>query len=142
MYSFIYYRMLEKKCSFIGILTEFADKPIFPHGAVGVFISNGARIGKSPVIFQQVTIGSNTLADSKRRGYPTIGDNCYIGAGAKIIGNVKIGHNVRIGANCVVVDDVESDTVVVMGRPRTIKKINMDNTYYQYGSFEVEEKVN
>lgn len=136
VYSYLYYRNLEKKGSFIGILAEFKSRPILPHGAVGIFISNGAKIGKNCVIFHQVTIGSNTLSDSKHKGYPTIGDNCYIGAGAKIIGNVTIGDNVRIGANCVVVDDVESNSVVVLNKPRVIKKASLDNTYLHYGKSE------
>lgn len=43
-----------------------------------------------------------------------------IGAGAKIIGNVRIGNNVRIGANAIVVDDVPDDCTVVMNKPRVI----------------------
>lgn len=39
-------------------------------------------------------------------GAPTIGDNVYIGPGAKIFGAIHIGNNVRIGANCVVLEDV------------------------------------
>lgn len=43
-----------------------------------------------------------------------------IGAGAKIIGNVRVGNNVRIGANAIVVDDVPDDCTVVMNKPRVI----------------------
>lgn len=53
-------------------------------------------------------------------GVPTIGNNCLIGAGAKIIGNVHIGNNVRIGANAIVVDDVPDNCTVVMNKPRVI----------------------
>lgn len=80
---------------------QFGSKPNLPHGVSGIFISSGSKIGRNAVIFQQVTIGSVTTLDSKSQGSPIIGDNCYIGAGAKIIGNIKIGNNVRIGANCV-----------------------------------------
>ena len=69
----------------------------------------------------------------------------YIGAGAKIIGNVKIGNNVRIGANAIVVTDIEDNSVVVLNKPRIIKKKNMDNRfirkinndkfYYENGKF-------
>lgn len=50
-----------------------------------------------------------------------IGDCCYIGAGAKIIGNIRIGNNVRIGANAVVISDIPSDCTVV-GFNRVIKR--------------------
>ena len=92
----------------------------FPHGLSGIFISEGAAIGDSAVIFQQVTIGSNTLLDSKGKGAPIIGNNVYIGAGAKIIGGVRIGDNVRIGANAIVTNDVPDNTTVVMEHPRII----------------------
>lgn len=62
-------------------------------------------------------------------GAPTIGDNVYIGAGAKIIGGVMIGNNVRIGANCVVFKDVPDNTTVVMGQPRYISKENINNKF-------------
>ena len=42
-----------------------------------------------------------------------IGDNVYIGPGAKIFGNIRIGSNVAIGANCVVNEDIPDDAVVV-----------------------------
>lgn len=43
-----------------------------------------------------------------------------IGAGAKIIGNVRVGNNVRIGANAIVIEDVPDDCTVVMNKPRVI----------------------
>lgn len=33
--------------SYVGIGAEFEDIPIFPHGPIGIFISNSARIGKN-----------------------------------------------------------------------------------------------
>ena len=52
----------------------------------------------------------------------TIGDNVFIGAGAKIQGPVKIGNNVQIGANTVVVKDVPDNCTVVGARQRVIFK--------------------
>lgn len=101
-----------------------------PHGLKGIFISIGAKVGTGCTIFQNVTIGSNTLPDSKSCGYPTIGNNCYIGAGAAIIGNIHIGNNVRIGANCIVTQDVPDNCVVVMNRPIIIQKKELKNTFY------------
>ncbi len=103
----------------------------FPHGTSGIFISGGAKIGMNCTVYQQVTIGSNMLIDSQKLGSPTIGDNCLIGAGAKIIGNINIGHNCRIGANAVVTQDVPDNSVVVMDSMRVIQKENLDNTIYQ-----------
>ena len=94
-----------------------------PHGFYGIFISQRAKVGEGCVIYQQVTIGSNDLQNSPG-GAPTIGNNCLIGAGAKIIGNVNIGNNVRIGANTIVVDDVPDNSTVVMNKPRVICRKN------------------
>ncbi len=93
-----------------------------PHAFYGIFISANAKIGKGCTIFQHVTIGSNTLLDSKSAGAPTIGDNVYIGTGARIIGNVKVGNNVRIGAGCTVTRDVPDNCTVVQAAPFVIQK--------------------
>ena len=129
IYTSFYIDYFNKNNSYIGINTEFENIPYFPHGIKNIFISDSAKIGKNAIIFQDVTIGSNTLNNSKRNGSPTIGDNVYIGAGAKIIGDVKIGNNVRIGANAVVVEDVPSNAVVVMNKPRVIIKKKNDNRF-------------
>lgn len=73
--SFIYYSCLSGYGSWIGIESKIENVPVFPHGMYGIFVSDGAEIGKNAVIFQQVTIGSNTLADSRKQGSPVIGDN-------------------------------------------------------------------
>ena len=130
IYTSFYIDYFNKKNSYIGLNTKFKNEPVFPHGVSNIFISDNAKIGENAVIFQGVTIGSNTIEDSKRVGAPTIGDNVYIGAGAKIIGNVKVGNNVRIGANAIVVEDVTDNSVVVLSKPRVIiKKEKLDNRY-------------
>lgn len=77
----------------------------------GIVVSHKAVIGKNCTITQGVTIGKATRG--KNKGYPTIGDNVYIGPGAKVIGNVRVGDNVAIGANCVVTRDAPDNAVVV-----------------------------
>ncbi len=113
----------------IPLETEIGEGLVLPHGASGIFISRGAVIGSNCVIFQQVTIGSNTLADSKNYGTPIIKDNVYIGAGAKIIGSCTIGNNCRIGANVVVTKDVPDNTTVVLQDMRYIEKEENNNAF-------------
>ena len=48
-----------------------------------------------------------------------IGNNCMIGAGAVILGNIVIGDNVKIGANAVVLKDIP-DNCTVVGIPGKI----------------------
>lgn len=98
----------------IGQCASFATPPSLPHGIRGIFISHRAVIGKNAVIFHHVTIGEG------KGGAPQIGDNCYIGADAKIIGNIRIGDNVKIGAGCVVAKDIPDNCTVVMENPRVI----------------------
>lgn len=131
IYTSYYNDYFNKRSSYVGLNSKFKGIPCLPHGFFGIFISDDAVIGKNAVIFQNVTIGSNTLEDSKGNGSPTIGDNVYIGAGAKIIGNVKIGNNVRIGANAIVFTDVPDNSIVVLEKPRMIQKENLNNQYIQ-----------
>lgn len=98
---------------------KFSTPPILPHGLNGIIISHHAIVGKNCKIYQQVTIGD----DGKRReNAPNIGDNCVLGAGAKIIGKISIGNNVKIGAGCVVWFDVPDNATVVFKEPRIILK--------------------
>lgn len=130
-------RFYDKICmrnhAFIPLTANIGEGVAFPHGICGIFISQGAIIGKNAVIFHQVTIGSNTLKDSNNYGAPTLGDNVYIGAGAKIIGNVHVGNNVRIGANAVVTMDIPDNTTVVLNYPRIIKhKTSKNNSFEKF----------
>lgn len=133
-YLFFYTTALQSKGSWISMSTSFRGEPCFPHGIYGIFISGGAIIGKNCVIFQHVVIGSNTLYDSGGMGAPKMGDDCYIGVGAKIIGNIIIGNNVRIGANSFVYQDISDNSIVTCGIPRIIKMQKRLNNkfYHQY----------
>ena len=126
----IYYTYFSRYGSWIGYNSQFAGVPCIPHGFYGVFISGDVKLGKNTVIFQHVTIGSNTLNSSENVGSPSIGKNVYIGAGAKIIGKIVIGDNCRIGANAVVYQDLPPHSVAVQSPTRIIQKSNLDNRYY------------
>lgn len=78
----------------------------------GLFIHKNASVGENCTIFQQVTIGANEHK-LEYQGAPQIGNRVYIGAGAKIIGNISIGDDVRIGANAVVTKNVSAGKTVV-----------------------------
>lgn len=89
-------------------------------GHYGDIVINGkARIGKNCTIAGAgVLIGENLITKEA----PIIGDNCYIGPGAKIIGGVKIANNVTVAANAVVTKDVLESNITVGGIPA--KKIS------------------
>ncbi len=130
-----YGHYFEKRCAFIGPLAQIAAEPCFPHGPLGVFISNDASLGKDCVIFQNVTIGSNHLSDAKKPGGPKLGDRVYIGAGAAIVGNVTVGNGCRIGAGAVVYEDMPENSVAVCAPTRILKRrAPMDNRHFQRSS--------
>lgn len=136
LYAHRWRTLVRKEGGVIPLSAHFAQKPNFPHGFFGVFVSEGARIGANCTIYQQVTIGSNILQDTKKPGAPIIGDNVFIGAGAKIIGGVRIGNNVRIGANCVVVKDVPDNCTVVLPSVRVIQHDEpKDNQFVHWGTY-------
>ena len=93
---------------------NFKGRPILGHELKGIVIAAGAIIGENCFISHQVTIGRS------RGGAPVIGDNVYIGPGAKIFGDIKVGNNVRIGANAVVFQDIPDNATVVLPKPRII----------------------
>ncbi|MGB4259078.1 MAG: serine acetyltransferase, partial [Phycisphaerae bacterium] len=92
----------------------------------GIHVNSGVRIGRNCNISQDVTIGQASRGE--RRGVPNIGDNVYIGPGAKIFGGIRIGDHVAIGANCVVTRDVP-DHAVVVGVPGRVVNFNGSEGY-------------
>jgi len=90
----------------IGIGTRFEGGLVLIH-PVGVVINSAVRGGSNVFIESGVVIGDN------RGSSPVLGDNVFIGSGAKIIGNVKIGSFTFIGANAVVLKDVADGSTAV-----------------------------
>lgn len=86
-------------------------KGIFIDHGSGVVIGETAVIGNNVTIYHGVTLGGTGKETGKR--HPTIEDNVFIGAGAKILGNITIGKNAKIGANAIVLKDVKQNTTVV-----------------------------
>lgn len=80
-------------------------------------INPKAKIGKNCNIAQGVTIGQANRG--KNAGFPTIGNEVWIGANAVIVGNITIGDNVLIAPNAYVNTDVPPNSVV-MGNPAQI----------------------
>jgi serine O-acetyltransferase len=93
----------------IGRGAEFGPGFVLIHSQ-GVVINGSVRGGSDIKIEHQVTIGA------ERGQSPVLGNDIFIGAGAKILGSVRIGSYVRVGANAVVVRDVP-DRVTAVGVP-------------------------
>jgi serine O-acetyltransferase len=82
----------------------------------GLFVSHGQgtvlsaeRIGANLQVHQGVTVGWDYRGDRR----PIVGDDVFIGAGAKVLGAVTVGDGARIGANAVVICDVPAGATAV-----------------------------
>lgn len=100
------------------------------------------KIGKQVLIAPNVQIltASHPIRADERCVYPypdapeqmnfvnkaapiTIGDNCWIGAGAIILPGVTIGDRTTIGAGSVVTKDIPSDCVAAGNPARVVKEL-------------------
>jgi serine O-acetyltransferase len=103
----------------IGRNADFGPGFVLMH-PVGVVINGGVKGGKNIVIESGVVIGA--AHNGLPLELPVLGDNVFIGAGAKVLGGIRVGNNVKIGANAVVVHDVP-DGATVVGIPAKVIKI-------------------
>ncbi len=93
------------------------------HGT-GVIIGETAVLGDDVLLYQGVTLGGTGKESGKR--HPTLGDRVVVGAGAKVLGNIRIGSDTRIGANSVVLRDVPSHSTVVGIPGRVVRRRKLD----------------
>lgn len=120
LYS-ILFKIENRRLKRLGVKMGFSMYPTtfgpgLKIGHYGNVVVNGrTRIGKNCEIQMGVNIGIH------KGEVPVIGDNVYIGPGAKIFGGIRIGNNVSIGANAVINKDIP-DNCVVVGVPGEIIK--------------------
>jgi len=95
------YRRLSHKFGFTIPLNVFGPGLSIAHYGT-IVVNGGARVGANCRLHACVNIGT---AAGSRAAAPRIGDNCYIGPGAKIFGPIIIGDETAIGANAVVNKD-------------------------------------
>lgn len=118
LYKFKHHQISVK--SGIQINVNIADKGLsIPHFGL-IVVNNNSKIGKNCRIHNGVYITPNR--GSKK--CPVIGDNVYIGPGAKIFGDIHIADNVLIGANAVVTKSIDTPNCTVAGVPARIIKVN------------------
>jgi len=94
----------------------------------GIVVNSEAVIGMNCTILHDVTIGVSDIVGEQAA--PVIGDNVYLGSGARIIGPVKVGDNVVVGANCVVVKDVPENAVVIGVPARIVSYAGANRSAY------------
>ena len=72
--------------------------------AHSIVIGETAVVGDNVSMLHSVTLGGTGKEDEDR--HPKIGDGVLIGAGAKVLGNIRIGNCSRVGAGSVVLHEV------------------------------------
>lgn len=99
----------------IGRGADFGPGFVLVH-SLGVVVNSKVRGGANVVIEHQVTIGDRDYKS------PVLGNDVFVGAGAKILGDVRIGDGARIGANAVVLNDVPAQSTAVGVPARIVSK--------------------
>ncbi|MCI5576811.1 MAG: serine O-acetyltransferase [Succinivibrio sp.] len=101
--------------------------------ATNIVIGETAVIADTVSMLHDVTLGGTGKEQGDR--HPKVGRGVMIGAGAKILGNIRIGEGAIVGAGSVVLRDVPAHTTVVgvparvVGRPQMeMPSLDMDQT--------------
>jgi len=104
----------------IGPGAEIGPGLRIAHGT-GIVIGGYSKIGRNALLLHQVTIGAPS--PERVAKMPVIGDNVFIGAGAKLIGGIRVGDNVFIGVNAIVAQNIPDNSRVLCTSGVEIKDI-------------------
>jgi len=122
MISAFWFRSLSIRLGFsLGTNIFGPGVAIIHHGLL--VVNPNARIGRNCCIHMGVHIGGSAQFVAKEiahRYVPHIGDNVYIGPGAKLYGPIRIGDNCTIGENAVVTKSFEQSGLTIGGVPAKI----------------------
>lgn len=116
-----YYKLRLKRNTYIPLNVFGPGLSIAHFGSI--VVNGNARVGKNCRIQDSVTIGATNGSDSA----PVLGDNIFIGSGARIIGKITIADDVAIGANAAVVRNVSQIGITVGGIPA--RQISSNNSH-------------
>src|SRR5438093_8165094 len=88
----------------------------------GVVVGKGVKIGSNVTLLHGVTLGGSAkgwfdgvFAD----GFPEVGDDTEIMAGAKVLGPIKVGRGCFVGAGAVLARDLPDGDAYTPGRELT-----------------------
>lgn len=110
LYRILYRRVRNRYGIELPYTVSLGRKVIIEHQN-GIVIHGNVTIGDECIIRQGVTIGNVRIENPDEA--PQLGHRVNIGAGAKLLGNIKIGNDVLIGANAVVIKDAPCGQTVV-----------------------------
>ena len=107
----------------INPAARFGRGIFFDH-ATGLVVGETAVIGDNVSILHSVTLGGTGKAGGDR--HPKIGNGVLIGAGAKVLGNIRVGDCSRIAAGSVVLKDVPPRMTVAGVPARIVGEVECD----------------
>jgi serine O-acetyltransferase len=109
-----------------------AALPIGPGFIIHNFSSihiDAAAVGENFTVNQGVSVGP----DWTRQGRPVLGNNVFLGSGAKVLGAITLGDNVVVAANALVIRSVP-DNCTVAGVPARVISRDGNSSYLQLKS--------
>ena len=108
---------------------------LIDHGT-GVVIGETAVVGDNVSLLHEVTLGGTGKESGDR--HPKVGSGVMIGAGAKILGNIRIGEGSKVAAGSVVLIEVPPHSTVagiparVVGSPKTREPSRFMDQYVEF----------
>lgn len=94
----------------------------------GIIVHSDANIGNFCTISHGVTIGNQKPGGKS----PRIGNNVFICADAKVLGDISIGDNCIIGTNAVVLESMPDNSIIAGMPARVVKKIENKEAYREF----------
>lgn len=125
-FSLLYWFLYRRVRNHYGIelpYTVVLGRRVIVEHCGAIVVHGNVRIGDDCIIRQGVTIGTRRVDRASEA--PELGARVDVGAGAKILGNVRVGEGVEIGANAVVLHDLPP-RVTAVGIPARIVAWNED----------------
>lgn len=116
-YLMLKYTRLSAKLGFSIPVNVFGPGLAILHYGT-IVVNSNARVGANCRIHVCTNIGASGGSDKA----PQIGDNVYIGPGAKIFGDIRIPNNTVIGANAAVNKSFKEENMLIAGVPAKIIK--------------------
>jgi serine O-acetyltransferase len=111
--SFLFHRQ-SVRCGFEIPPNTFGPGLSIAHRGT-IIVHPDVRVGANCRLHVDVVIG--TRPGPPPEPVPRIGDNCYIGPGAKIYGGIVLGGNLVVGANAVVNRSFPEGRMTIAGAP-------------------------
>ena len=118
------FRKLSIKCGFSIPANVFGPGLSIAHRGT-IIVNGGAKVGANCRLHACVNIGTEAGFGDRA---PKLGNNCYIGPGVKIYGDINLGNNIAIGANAVVNKSFGMDNIAIAGVPaKEISQVEIYN---------------